>query len=55
MHLQQSVMAAVLASGGRVGVVRDTEEMLDLLDAWSTPWVRHLVVPSLSSGRFEQA
>jgi hypothetical protein len=25
---QQSVMAAVLASGGRVGVVRDAEEML---------------------------
>jgi hypothetical protein len=31
---QQSVMAAVLASGGRVGVVRDAEEMLVLLDAW---------------------
>ena len=31
---QQAVMAAVLAGGGRVGVVRDAEEMLVLLDAW---------------------
>jgi hypothetical protein len=31
---QQSVMSAVLASGGRVGVVRNAEEMLGLLDAW---------------------
>ena len=31
---QRSVMAAVLASGGRVGVVRDAEEMLACLDAW---------------------
>ena len=30
---QQSVMAAVLASGGRVGVVRNAGEMLRLLDA----------------------
>jgi hypothetical protein len=29
---QQSVMSAVLASGGRVGVVRDADEMLGLLD-----------------------
>jgi hypothetical protein len=28
---QQSVMTAVLASGGRVGVVRNAEEMLGLL------------------------
>jgi hypothetical protein len=27
-------MAAALASGGRVGVVCDAEEMLELLDAW---------------------
>jgi hypothetical protein len=32
---QASVMAAVLASGGRVGVVRNAEEMLGLLDAWA--------------------
>ena len=29
---QQSVMSAVLASGGRVGVVRSAEEMLELLE-----------------------
>jgi hypothetical protein len=40
---QQSVMAAVLASGGRVGVVRDAEEMLGLLDAWGIPRARRLV------------
>ena len=34
---QQSVMSAVLASGGRVGVVRDADEMLGLLDAWGIP------------------
>jgi hypothetical protein len=37
-------MAAVLASGGRVGVVRDTEEMLDLLDAWGIPRARRLLL-----------
>jgi hypothetical protein len=41
---QQSVMAAVLASGGRVGVVRDAEEMLGLLDAWGIPRARRLVL-----------
>ena len=41
---QQSVMAAVLASGGHVGVVRDAEEMLGLLDAWGIPRARRLVV-----------
>jgi hypothetical protein len=41
---QQSVMAAVLASGGRVGVVRDPEEMLGLLDAWGIPRARRLVL-----------
>jgi hypothetical protein len=33
-------MAAVLASGGRVGVVRDAEEMQGLLDAWGIPRYR---------------
>ena len=42
--LQQSVMAAVLASGGRVGVVRNAEEMLGLLDAWGIPRARRLTV-----------
>jgi hypothetical protein len=32
---QQSVMAAVLASGGRVGVVRNVDEMLGFFDAWA--------------------
>jgi hypothetical protein len=41
---QQSVMAAVLASGGRVGVVCSAEEMLGLLDAWGIPRARRLVV-----------
>ena len=41
---QQSVMAAVLAGGGRVGVVRDAEEMLGLLDAWGIPRARRLVL-----------
>ena len=40
---QQSVMSAVLASGGRVGVVRNAEEMLGLLDAWGIPRARRLV------------
>jgi hypothetical protein len=30
-------MSAVLASGGRVGVVRNADEMLGLLDAWGIP------------------
>src|SRR6516164_426460 len=41
---QRSVMAAVLASGGRVGVVRDAEEMLGLLDAWGIPRARRLAL-----------
>jgi hypothetical protein len=41
---QQSVMSAVLASGGRVGVVRNAEEMLGLLDAWGIPRARRLVL-----------
>jgi hypothetical protein len=51
----QSVMAAVLASGGRVGVVSNGEEMQGLLDASGIPRARRLTLPSLSSGRFEQA
>jgi hypothetical protein len=41
---QQAVMAAVLASGGRVGVVRDADEKLGLLDAWDIPRARRLVL-----------
>jgi hypothetical protein len=41
---QQSVMAAVLASGERVGVARDAEEMLGLLDAWGIPRARRLTL-----------
>jgi hypothetical protein len=41
---QQSVMAAVLASGGRVGVVRNADEMLGLLDAWGIPRARRSVL-----------
>ena len=41
---QRSVMSAVLAGGGRVGVVRDAEEMLGLLDAWGIPRARRLVL-----------
>jgi hypothetical protein len=33
---QQSMMSAVLARGGRVGVVCSAEEMLGLLDAWAS-------------------
>jgi hypothetical protein len=41
---QQSVMSAVLAGGGRVGVVRNADEMLGLLDAWGIPRARRSVV-----------
>jgi hypothetical protein len=41
---RQSVLAAVLAGGGRVDVVCDAEEMLGLLDAWGIPRARCLVV-----------
>jgi hypothetical protein len=37
-------MSAVLASGGRVGVVRNADEMLGLLDAWGNPRARRLVL-----------
>ena len=47
---QQSVMAAVLASGGRrVGVVRDAEEMLGLLDAWGIPRAPRLLRASVAA------
>jgi hypothetical protein len=39
---QQSVMAAVLASGGRVRGAQCRREMLGLLDAWGIP--RRLMV-----------
>jgi hypothetical protein len=41
---QQSVMSAVLASGGRVGVARNADEMLGLLDAWGIPRARRLAL-----------
>jgi hypothetical protein len=34
---QRSVIAAVLASGGRVGVARDWREVLACLDQWDIP------------------
>jgi hypothetical protein len=34
---QQSVIAAVLAAYGRVGVVRDAKETLGCLDQWAIP------------------
>lgn len=34
---QQSIMSAVLAGGGRVGVVRDADEMLEFFDTWGIP------------------
>jgi hypothetical protein len=39
---QQSVMSA--ASVGRVGVVRNADEMLGLLDAWGIPRARRLAL-----------
>ena len=39
---QRSVCAAVLASGGRVGVVRDAGETLHCLDAWQIPRARRI-------------
>ena len=34
---QQSVAAAVLASGGRIGVARDASETLACIDEWQIP------------------
>ena len=39
---QHSVTAAVLAGGGRVGVSRNADEMLGLLDAWGIPRARRV-------------
>jgi hypothetical protein len=41
---QRSVMAAALAGGGRVGVVPDADEILELLDAWGIPRARRPVL-----------
>ena len=41
---QQLVMAAVLVSGARAGVVRNAGEMLGFLDAWGIPRARRLLV-----------
>ena len=41
---QQSIMSAVLAGGGRVGVVRNAEEMLGFLDTWGIPRARRVRV-----------
>jgi hypothetical protein len=51
---QRSVMSAVLAGGGRVGVVRDAEEMLGLLDAWGIPRARRLVLRASAAARRAQ-
>ena len=39
---QQSVAAAVLASGGHVGVARDSAEVLTCLDEWQIPRARRV-------------
>jgi hypothetical protein len=39
---QQSVAAAVLAAGGRVGVARDASETLACLDQWEIPRARRV-------------
>ena len=44
-------MAAVLAGGGRVGVVRNAEEMLGLLDAWGIPRARRLVLAGINGAK----
>ena len=41
---QQSVMAAVLAGGGRVGVVRNAANVLACLDARGIPRARRMAV-----------
>jgi hypothetical protein len=41
---QQSVIAAVLAAYGRVGVVRDAQETLGCLDQWAIPRNRRVRV-----------
>jgi hypothetical protein len=39
---QKSVVAAVIAAQGRVGIVRDAAEMLDCLDQWEIPRARRV-------------
>jgi hypothetical protein len=39
---QQSVAAAVLAAGGRVGVARDADETLACIDTWQIPRARRV-------------
>jgi hypothetical protein len=34
---QRSVAAAVIASGGQVGIARSVEEVLALIDSWNIP------------------
>ena len=41
---QQSLCAAVLASGGRVGVARDAWEALACLDEWAIPRARRVAM-----------
>ena len=53
-HLGEEVVeghCAVLASGGRVGVVRNADEMLGLLDTWGIPRARQLVVAGLNGAK----
>ena len=45
---QRSVAAAVLAAGGRVGVVRDENETLACLDRWQIPRARRVRALALS-------
>jgi hypothetical protein len=44
-------MSAVLASGGRVGVVRNADETLGLLDAWGIPRARRLAMRASVAAR----
>lgn len=45
---QQSVAAAVLAAGGRVGVARDAIETLACIDEWRIPRARRVVLDDRS-------
>lgn len=39
---QQSVCAALLVAGGKVGVVRDAAETIAMIDAWAIPRARRI-------------
>lgn len=39
---QQSVCAALLVAGGKVGVVRDAAETIAMIDAWQIPRARRI-------------